>query len=88
MKSQYINIALILKKLLDGICKRYYNKNIPTVGMFFRNDGRHKVKDTRNRIIIQALSYFTQNNYEKASLNDIAGAINITKGGIYHYFAH
>lgn len=54
--------------------------------MFIRNDGRHKVKDTRNRIVIQALRYFTQNNYEKASLNDIAGAINITKGGIYHYF--
>lgn len=45
-----------------------------------------KRKDTRERILMQALSYFTEQDYERISLNDIAGALGITKGGIYHYF--
>ena len=44
------------------------------------------MKNTREQIIQQAISYFTLNDYERASLNDIAGALGITKGGIYHYF--
>jgi len=45
-----------------------------------------KRKDTRDRIILQALTYFTVNDYDRISLNDIARAQGITKGGIYHYF--
>lgn len=44
------------------------------------------MKDTRERIIQQATLYFSENDYEGASLNEIAGALGITKGGIYHYF--
>ena len=46
----------------------------------------HKVKDTKEKIIRQALIYFIENDYEGASLNDIAGALGVTKGAIYHYF--
>lgn len=42
--------------------------------------------DTKERIITQALIYFSENDYDRASLNSIAGALNITKGAIYHYF--
>lgn len=42
--------------------------------------------DTKERIISQALKYFSQNDYDRASLNSIAGALNVTKGAIYHYF--
>jgi AcrR family transcriptional regulator len=45
------------------------------------------MKDTKERIIKQALTYFVQHNYEGASLNDIAGVLKLTKGGIYHYFS-
>jgi len=45
-----------------------------------------KQTDTREKIIEQALIYFSKNDYDRASLNDIAGALNITKGAIYHYF--
>lgn len=44
------------------------------------------MKDTKVQILKQAAIYFTKNDYERASLNDIAGALGITKGGIYHYF--
>ncbi|MBN2858829.1 MAG: TetR/AcrR family transcriptional regulator [Sphaerochaetaceae bacterium] len=45
------------------------------------------MKDTREKILTQALAYFSQHDYERTSLNDIAGALGITKGAIYHYFA-
>lgn len=45
------------------------------------------MKDTREKIIRQAVAYFNNNDYERASLKDIAGALGITKGGIYHYFS-
>ena len=45
-----------------------------------------KVKKTKEKIIRQALEYFIANEYQGASLNSIAKAIGITKGGIYHYF--
>lgn len=35
---------------------------------------------------MKALQYFTENDYQGASLEKIAGSIGITKGGIYHYF--
>jgi AcrR family transcriptional regulator len=44
------------------------------------------MKDTREKIIQKALAYFSQHDYERTSLNDIAGAIGVTKGAIYHYF--
>lgn len=44
------------------------------------------VKDTKDRIVQQALVYFTSHDYDRTSLNDIAEALNITKGGIYYYF--
>ena len=44
------------------------------------------MKDTEEKIIRQALQYFIENDYQGASLNSIAKAIGITKGGIYHYF--
>lgn len=44
------------------------------------------MNDTKEKIIRQALVYFNSNDYEKASLNEIAGALGVTKGAIYHYF--
>jgi len=44
------------------------------------------VKETKEKIILKALQYFTENDYEGASMDNIARAIGITKGGIYHYF--
>ncbi len=44
------------------------------------------MKETKEKIILKALQYFTENDYEGASLNKIAQSIGITKGGIYHYF--
>src|SRR6056297_791270 len=55
--------------------------------MFYKGKGHMKKrKDTRDRIILQALTYFTSHDYDRISLKDIAGALEITKGGIYHYF--
>ena len=45
------------------------------------------MKETKEKILLKALQYFTENDYEGASLNKIARSIGITKGGIYHYFA-
>lgn len=42
--------------------------------------------ETEEKIMRKALQYFSANDYENASLNSIAKAIGITKGGIYHYF--
>ena len=44
------------------------------------------MKVTKVQIIRQALSFFVSHDYDRASLNDIAKALEITKGGIYHYF--
>ncbi len=44
------------------------------------------MNETKQNIIIQALKYFSENDYDRASLNSIAEALNITKGAIYHYF--
>ncbi len=50
--------------------------------MLFRRD----MNETKEKILLKALQYFTENDYEGASLYKIARAIGITKGGIYHYF--
>ena len=44
------------------------------------------MRETKEKIMQKALQYFVENSYEKASLNDIAGNLGITKGAIYHYF--
>lgn len=44
------------------------------------------MNETKEKILLKALQYFTENDYEGASLYKIASAIGITKGGIYHYF--
>lgn len=44
------------------------------------------MKETKEKIILKALQYFVENDYQSVSLNSIAKGIGITKGGIYHYF--
>jgi AcrR family transcriptional regulator len=44
------------------------------------------MKVTREQIIKKSVEYFASHDYERSSLNSIAQAIDITKGGIYHYF--
>ena len=45
------------------------------------------MKETKDKIILKALQYFAENDYQTVSLNSIAKGIGITKGGIYHYFS-
>ena len=42
--------------------------------------------DTKELLEIKALQFFAENDYERASLNDIAHALGVTKGAVYHYF--
>ncbi len=42
--------------------------------------------DTKEQLVKQALQFFASNDYERSSLNDIAEALGVTKGAIYHYF--
>ena len=44
------------------------------------------MKVTREQILQKSISFFASNDYDRASLNEIAAALGITKGGIYHYF--
>ena len=44
------------------------------------------MKETKERILLKALQFLVENDYETVSLNSIAEGIGITKGGIYHYF--
>lgn len=41
---------------------------------------------TKDNIIIAALRLFLLKGYKNVSLIDVAKEVNITKGGIYHYF--
>ena len=45
------------------------------------------MKETKDKIILKALQYFAENDYQSVSLTSIAEGIGITKGGIYHYFS-
>lgn len=45
------------------------------------------MKATKEKIVLKALQYFMENDYQSVSLNSIAEGIGITKGGIYHYFS-
>ena len=42
---------------------------------------------TKENIIIAALRLFVTRGYKSVSLIDVANAVGITKGGIYHYFS-
>jgi len=42
--------------------------------------------DTKEKLELKALHFFAQHDYERSSLNDIAEALGVTKGAIYHYF--
>lgn len=42
--------------------------------------------ETKSRIVREALRLFLDKGYERTSLNDIAGAVGITKPAIYHHF--
>ncbi|MDX9802360.1 MAG: helix-turn-helix domain-containing protein, partial [Spirochaetia bacterium] len=44
------------------------------------------MKVNKEQIMQQAVMFFCANDYDRESLNDIAKALAITKGGIYHYF--
>jgi AcrR family transcriptional regulator len=44
------------------------------------------MKETKEKILLKALQFLVENDYERVSLNSIADGIGITKGGIYHYF--
>jgi AcrR family transcriptional regulator len=44
------------------------------------------LKETKEKIVLKALQYFIDHDYQSVSLNSIAKGIGITKGGIYHYF--
>ena len=43
--------------------------------------------DSKAKILDVALQLFIRNGYRGASLNDIAAEADLTKGGVYHYFA-
>jgi AcrR family transcriptional regulator len=45
------------------------------------------MKVTKEQVLRKALVFFASHDYDRASLNEIAHALNITKGGIYHYFS-
>lgn len=49
--------------------------------------GRNKYPEvTENRILEKAMSLFIEKGYEQTTLQDIADAIGMTRGAIYHHF--
>lgn len=48
----------------------------------------NKAPETKmNEILNAALYLFSSRGYEKTSMSDVADAVNMTKGGIYHYIS-
>ncbi|MBF9014936.1 MULTISPECIES: TetR/AcrR family transcriptional regulator [unclassified Oceanispirochaeta] len=43
--------------------------------------------DTKKQLELKALQFFARNDFERSNLNDIAKALGVTKGAIYHYFS-
>ena len=43
--------------------------------------------DRREEIYEKTLELFFEKGYDKTSLSEIATALNLTKGGLYHYFS-
>lgn len=47
---------------------------------------KYNPKQTRENIVSTAVQLFMEKGFEKTSMQDIANAIGISKGGIYHHF--
>ena len=47
---------------------------------------RETVVDSRQEILRTAARLFQQRGYDATSMNDVAGALSLSKGGLYHHF--
>ncbi|HEY6769715.1 MAG TPA: TetR/AcrR family transcriptional regulator [Candidatus Sulfotelmatobacter sp.] len=47
---------------------------------------RETVLDSRQEILRTAGRLFQQRGYDATSMNDVAGALKLSKGGLYHHF--
>jgi TetR/AcrR family transcriptional regulator, cholesterol catabolism regulator len=47
---------------------------------------REMVADPRQEILRVAARLFQQQGYDATSMNDVAGALRLSKGGLYHHF--
>jgi TetR/AcrR family transcriptional regulator, cholesterol catabolism regulator len=48
--------------------------------------GRETVVDSRQEILRTAARLFQQRGYDATSMNDVAAALKLSKGGLYHHF--
>jgi len=48
---------------------------------------RETVTDSRREILHAAARLFQQRGYDATSMNDVAAALNLSKGGLYHHFS-
>ena len=47
---------------------------------------REVTSDSRHEILQAAARLFQQRGYDATSMNDVAGALKLSKGGLYHHF--
>src|SRR5207249_9113685 len=47
---------------------------------------REAVLDSRQEILRTAARLFQQQGYDATSMNDVAAALKLSKGGLYHHF--
>ncbi len=47
---------------------------------------RESTLDSRQEILRTAARLFQQRGYDATSMNDVAGALKLSKGGLYHHF--
>src|SRR6478736_9232117 len=47
---------------------------------------RHATADPRQEILRTAARLFQQQGYDGTSMNDVAAALKLSKGGLYHHF--
>src|SRR6202043_2381859 len=47
---------------------------------------RETAVDSRQDILRTAARLFQQQGYDATSMNDVAGALKLSKGGLYHHF--
>jgi TetR/AcrR family transcriptional regulator, cholesterol catabolism regulator len=47
---------------------------------------RETLVDSRQEILRTAARLFQQRGYDATSMNDVAGALKLSKGGLYHHF--
>src|SRR5207248_6089517 len=65
---------------------------IPASGILARNClpwhamARETVVDSRQEILRTAARLFQQRGYDATSMNDVAAALKLSKGGLYHHF--